>query len=149
MKPRPDSESWKAAFAVGSAGEDELERLLAGYGWLVDRVNLPGADFRATILIECKVDRRAADTGRVCVEVSRDGKPSGLAASDSSVWATRANGSWYFTPTARLRELVAGRPAVRAGDGGRTGCVLIDLHLLAGLSLVVPAEPAVRGEAQA
>lgn len=58
--------------------------------------------------IEVKTDERASDTGNVYIEYSSNGKPSGIARTQSDLWATVIGGVVIIVPTEAVRAVVAG-----------------------------------------
>lgn len=86
-------------------------------------------------------------TGRICIEYARDGKPTGVASTDCDLWIHELRGKdgtlvYLMFPIERLkakaREIYARGPlrdhpelggySERGGDGGRTSNVLIPLE---------------------
>lgn len=83
---------------------------------------------------EIKTDRRARDTGNLCIEFECNGRPSGISTTNSDYYGYFVVGKkddCYIIPTKVIREECA-KPFVRTvvcGDGYRVRAYLLPVHL--------------------
>lgn len=135
--PARDSPAWIKAKACGDLAELAVSELFSRMGFAVSREAGPEAgpasfDLLATARIEVKNDAHAARTGRVAVEVSHRGKPSGLSVTTAHLWAFIVGPVAFFVPTRVLRRLVADLPDVNAAESNLVRLVPIHALLNAG-----------------
>jgi hypothetical protein len=130
---RPDSPSWKAAKAAGDEAELLVAREFGLRGFDCHRtIGKAAYDLLLTARVEVKHDLCALSSGRVAVEVSCAGEPSGIMDTLATFWTFIVGDLCIIIPTKRLRDL-AQRPdydEVSAGDGRKTRCKLVPLEVL-------------------
>jgi len=139
--------TWSQTKQIGDEAEDRLADWFKAQDYHVLRTHgREDYDIQLIRFIEVKHDIAAVRTGRVAVEVSFDGKPSGLTTSRADFWVFVIADDASLVPIAALRSVVAsGRyRTVPAGDGLRARCFLIrtpELKRLSG-TRTIPLGPA-------
>lgn len=134
MIARPDSAEWTAAVAVGGRGESQVAKWFKDRGFVVE--NIGKIDTRRDLLVqagvEIKTDRVAETSGRVAVEVSYRGHPSGLSISTAGLWCFIIGPMAVAVPTSELRRLVdsPGNRRVQGGDNALSTLVLLPIESL-------------------
>jgi hypothetical protein len=116
---RPDRQEWTDALSEGDAGELYVVSILTKIGVAATRVNEQNADL--AILpgkIEVKTDHLCIRSGRVAVETSYHGRPSGITTTEAATWAfvLGATGEVVLIRTDTLRSAIAPIGAVKGGE---------------------------------
>ncbi|MCK6484911.1 MAG: hypothetical protein L6R00_12350 [Phycisphaerae bacterium] len=140
--PSPSyTDSWRTAKRAGDDAERAIAQWLRARGWECWRADgRADVDLLAVARIEVKNDGRCAETGRVAVEVSYRGRPSGIYRTSATSWAFVLQTDALLISIADLRRLAeSGRfRAVPAGDGKRASVVLIPENELRAIARVIP-----------
>jgi hypothetical protein len=134
---RPDSPSWLNAKHAGDIAEQLVAEWVRERGCDVLRTIGQDAtyDLECRYRIEVKRDLQAATTGNVAVEVSRDGKPSGIHTSTAMFWAIVTDAHCYLVRRSSLLNLLTeGHPQVPSGDRLATRCVLVPVVRVAAVA---------------
>ena len=117
---------------TGQRGEARVLSLLRQAGFKCEQRGgyWPEYDLIAAAKIEVKTDNRAIETGKLFIETSSGGRPSGLSTTTATGWAFVVGDDSYLIATNKLRELSALYPKKRfALDAIKTGH-LIPLSVL-------------------
>lgn len=133
MTHRHDSESWTSSKADGDTGEMRMGEHYAALGWEVTRtIGRAAYDLLLLGRVEVKVDRIAARSGHVAVEVSYHGQPSGILTTTAMVWAVVLGDEAIEVRVDVLRDaIVRGRhQEVSAGTGGAARVRLVPVDEL-------------------
>ena len=139
---RPDSPSWLKAKRHGDAGEAAAAAMWDGMGFAAGvRVGAKPSDLVVSAKVEHKADLKAPRTGRVAVEFSRSGEPSGIATTDAGIWCFTVGWEFFVIPTRELRRLAEQGPfhIDWVGDRKQSLCVFVPVsELRRGSILVLP-----------
>jgi hypothetical protein len=134
------SNTWHQAKRRGDAAERAIAEHFIGLGFAVCKT-IGRADFDLSIVkrIEVKCDDAAVRTRKAAIEVSHNGKPSGIHRTSASLWAIIVGSEAFMLETSALRELVesGNYREAPAGDGKRATCVLVPIDTLRWLPGVV------------
>lgn len=104
---RPDSPQWLAAKGKGNAAELAVAEWYKRRGYEVTQtIGKAGFDLLVQMRVEVKRDLLSRDTGNIAIEVSYDGKPSGIMNTEADTWVIAQNGIGFIANAARLREVV-------------------------------------------
>lgn len=96
---------------------------------------------------EVKYDAKASQTGNIAIEVSNNGKPSGLFVTKSDYWVHVVGCDAYLLKTEDLKnkcldvrsglEIEHFKRKVKGGDGWRTEMYLFDIRFLKKITLAI------------
>lgn len=129
----PDSPTWLAGKAIGDRGELAVAEYFRRAGFdTFKTIGRADFDLLLTAAVEVKVDRKAATTGNVAVEVAYAGQPSGVMTSPATYWAFLIDDEAIIVRTEGLRAAVLARPLpeVDAGDGHKARVRLLPVKRL-------------------
>jgi hypothetical protein len=112
-----DRPAWAASKTAGDVGEQLVARCMTALGLPVTSApTVCNHDLIVNARVEVKTDRIAASTGKVAIEVSHRGHPSGLSTTGAHAWAIVIGPDVYLLPTSRLRGLIERLPDTPAGE---------------------------------
>lgn len=136
-----DRPGWIVAKNIGTAGEMLVAKMLRELGFTVARSpdDVAAAhDLVVNATVEIKTDAKAEISGRIAVEVSHRGLPSGIVTSEASAWCFVVGAVCYMLPTERLRHLITTRYFPRVPAGERAEVLLVPIAAIRAISRVIP-----------
>ena len=136
MMTRPDSDEWLKAKAQGDQAELAIAGWFRGRGYQVTKsLGAESFDLLLQASLEVKNDLKAEASGRVAIEVSYRGQPSGLMTTSASWFAIVVGREAILSKTDALRECIRiGKyPTCLGGDNKSSGLVLLPIAVLRGL----------------
>ncbi len=142
---RPDSPSWTAAKAHGDDAELDVARWFKARGCEVTKtIGRDTYDLLVLSRIEVKHDLKAPHTGNVAIEVSYNGRPSGIITTRANYFIIVVGEEAFMARTDSLRNVLANGPYIEksVGDGHRAQVRLVPLETLRELPCVQTIRPA-------
>ena len=134
---RPDSDEWLKAKAQGDQAELSIAGWFRGQGYLVAKTvgATAASDLLVQTQVEVKHDLLAESSGRVAIEISYRGHPSGLTTSQAAWWAIVVGQEVFLLKADALRECIRiGKyPTCLGGDNKSSKLVLLPIAVLRGL----------------
>ena len=134
---RPDSHAWLAAKTQGDQAELAIAGWFRGQGYLVAKTvgATAASDLLVQTQVEVKHDLLAESSGRVAIEISYRGHPSGLTTSQAAWWAIVVGREVFLLKADVLREClrIGKYPTCFGGDNKSSGLVLLPIAVLRGL----------------
>lgn len=135
---RPASQSWTEAKRHGNAAEEAVAAYYRQRG--CDTLQMLGphpSDLELRMRLEVKHDLKSQTSNKVAIEVSCNGKPSGLTTTTAHRWVIVAGAVGYMVRTEQLRDFISHEnfSPVSAGDGLRSRVRLVPLLTLQTLDM--------------
>lgn len=125
-----DSPQWVAAKTEGDRAELAVAEWFQGRGFAVLRtIGKASFDLQLQANVEVKHDLKATITGKIAIETSYNGQPSGIYRTDAVWWVFVVGTDAIIAKVDVLRGLVerADHAPRSAGDGGQATVVLVSL----------------------